>query len=300
MQENRLFRIVYYLLDKGKSTAPQLAEEFEVSVRTIYRDIDVLSGMGIPVYAAQGKGGGIKLMDGYVLDKLLLSSHEKEQILMALQGMTAAEQKDSAGLLTKLGSLFQSKTANWIEVDFSNWAKNKTDQDRFHVIKNAIFGRNVISFHYFGSNRVDTQREVEPLKLVFKSKDWYLYGFCLKRNDCRFFKLTRIKEIQIKETVYTPRLMEQDVVEKRIDMESTISVKLKFDKKMAFRVYDEFTDGVTEDEYGNLYVQTDLPENDMLFSYLFSFTDDAEVLEPEHIRIMVKEKLEAMQKKYIT
>lgn len=166
MQESRLFRIVYYLLDKGKSTAPELAEKFEVSVRTIYRDIDIISSMGIPIYATQGKGGGITLLDNFVLDKTLLSTREKEQILMALQGMIATEQNNADELLRKLGSLFQSKNTNWIEVDFSNWVKNNPGQDIFNLIKSAIFSRNVISFQYFGSNRESTQRRVEPLRLV--------------------------------------------------------------------------------------------------------------------------------------
>lgn len=300
MQESRLFRMVYYLLDKGKSTAPELAEKFEVSVRTIYRDIDIISGMGIPIYAAQGKGGGIALLDHFVLDKSLLSSQEKEQILMALQGLIATEQNNAEELLTKLGSLFQAKTTNWIEVDFSNWVKNNSSQDVFNLIKSAIFSRNVISFQYFGSNRESTKRRAEPLRLVFKSKDWYLYAFCLLRSDYRFFKLTRIREIEIQADVYSREIPPTYCAGKLTDIESTIAVKMKFDKKMAFRVYDEFADGVTQDEQGNLYVQTNLPDSDVLYSYLFSFSEYVEILEPENIREQVKEKLAAMQKKYIT
>lgn len=300
MQESRLFRIVYYLLDKGKSTAPELAEKFEVSVRTIYRDIDIISSMGIPIYATQGKGGGITLLDNFVLDKTLLSTREKEQILMALQGMIATEQNNADELLRKLGSLFQSKNTNWIEVDFSNWVKNNPGQDIFNLIKSAIFSRNVILFQYFGSNRESTQRRVEPLRLVFKSKDWYLYGFCLMRNDYRFFKLTRIKDMEIQPDVYTRELPSTYSVGKLMNIENTIAVKLKFDKRMAFRVYDEFANEVTEDEQGNLYVQTNLPSNDALYSYLFSFADYVELLEPEIIRGRVREKLAAMQKKYVT
>lgn len=300
MQESRLFKIIYYLLDKGKSTAPELAEKFEVSVRTIYRDIDIISSMGIPIYATQGKGGGITLLDHFVLDKSLLSTQEKEQILMALQGIIATEQNPSDELLTKMGSLFQAKTTNWIEVDFSNWVKNNPSQDIFNLIKSAIFRHNIISFRYFGSNRENTQRRVEPLKLVFKSKDWYLYGFCLIRNDYRFFKLTRIRDIVIQPDVYSRELPATYFVEKLMEIENTIPIKLKFDKKMAYRVYDEFLDDVTEDEQGNLYVQTNLPGNDTLYSYLFSFSDYVEVLEPRSIREQMKEKSAAIQKKYVT
>lgn len=300
MQDSRLFRIVYYLLDKGKSTAPELAEKFEVSVRTIYRDIDIISSMGIPIYAMQGKGGGITLLDNFVLDKSLLSTGEKEQILMALQGIIATEQNNSDELLTKLGGLFQAKNTNWIEVDFSNWVKNNSSQDIFNLIKSAIFSRNVISFQYFSSNRESTKRRVEPLKLVFKSKDWYLYGFCLMRNDYRFFKLTRIRDMEIQAEVYSREIPSAYSIGKLMDIQNTIAVTLKFDKDMAFRVYDEFAEGVTEDQQGNLYVRTNLPGNDALYSYLFSFADNVEILEPENIREQVRRKLAAMQKKYGT
>ncbi|MCX4299306.1 MAG: YafY family protein [Lachnospiraceae bacterium] len=300
MQESRLFRIIYYLLDKGKSTAPELAEKFEVSVRTIYRDIDIISSMGIPVYAMQGKGGGITLLDNFVLDKSLLSTREKEQILMALQGIIATEPNNSDELLTKLGSLFQTKNTNWIEVDFSNWVKRNPSQDIFQLMKSAIFSRNVISFQYFSSNRESTKRRVEPLKLVFKSKDWYLYGFCLIRNDYRFFKLTRIKEMEIQAEVYSREIPSTCSIGKQMDIQNAIAVTLKFDQDMAFRVYDEFAEGVTEDKQGNLYVRTNLPDSDTLYSYLFSFADSVEIVEPENIREQVKNKLAAMQKKYVT
>lgn len=300
MQESRLFRIVYYLLDKGKSTAPELAEKFEVSVRTIYRDIDIISSMGIPVYAMQGKGGGIALLDNFVLDKSLLSTREKEQILMALQGIIVTEPNNSDELLTKLGSLFQTKNTNWIEVDFSNWVKRNPSQDIFQLMKSAIFSRNVISFQYFSSNRESTERRVEPLKLVFKSKDWYLYGFCLMRNDYRFFKLTRIREMEIQAEVYSREIPSTCSIGKQMDIQNAIAVTLKFDQDMAFRVYDEFAEGVTEDKQGNLYVRTNLPDSDTLYSYLFSFADSVEIVEPENIREQVKNKLAAMQKKYVT
>ena len=71
MKDNRLFRMLYYILKKGKVTARELAERFEVSIRTIYRDIDSLSSAGIPIYAIQGKGGGIEIADEFVLSKSL-------------------------------------------------------------------------------------------------------------------------------------------------------------------------------------------------------------------------------------
>ena len=299
MRESRLFRIVYYLLQNGKATAPELAQKFEVSIRTIYRDIDSISSAGIPIYATQGKGGGISILNDYTLDKSLFSEQEQEQMLTALQGMVATTEENSNELLTKLSGLFQINSTNWIEVDFSDWAHRTPQQDTFNIIKEAIFQKRVISFCYFSGKGNKEKRNVRPIRLVFKSKSWYLYSFCLLRNDYRFFKLTRIKELEMLSETFT-----QDFTptknEKQIQVENTAAVKLKFDRQAAFRVYDEFTDSITEDSQGNLYVQIDLPDNEVLYSYVMSFSDSVEVIEPQSIREQMKKRLQKMQEKYRT
>lgn len=300
MQENRLFKIVYCLLEKGKSTAPELAERFEVSIRTIYRDLDAISAAGIPIYAIQGKGGGISLLQNYVLDKSILSDQEKEKILMALQGLIATEDKETDELLSKLGGLFQSKISNWIEVDFSDWVSNTHKQDTFNAIKEAIFNRRIITFSYFGSRGNRSNRTVEPIKLIFKSKDWYLCGYCLLRNDIRFFKLTRIKDIEVLSDTFTRETSSIPQISTAIRNERMISVKLKFIPQAAFRVYDEFLDSITEDGDGNLYVTIDLPDNEVMYSYLFSFGNSVEVIEPKIVRDNIKNMLYLMLNKYDT
>ena len=121
MQESRLFKIVYHLLEKGQATAPELAEKFEVSVRTIYRDIDALSGAGIPIYAEAGRNGGIHLMNGFVLDKAVLSEEEKQEILTALQSINTTQNISSSQTLQKLSAIFNLSSENWLEVNFSRW-----------------------------------------------------------------------------------------------------------------------------------------------------------------------------------
>ena len=299
MRESRLFRIVYYLLQNGKATAPELAQKFEVSIRTIYRDIDSISSTGIPIYATQGKGGGISILNDYTLDKSLFSEQEQEQMLTALQGMVATTEENSNELLTKLSGLFQINSTNWIEVDFSDWAHRTPQQDTFNIIKEAIFQKRVISFCYFSGKGNKEKRNVRPIRLVFKSKSWYLYSFCLLRNDYRFFKLTRIKELEMLSETFTQDFTPTKI-EKQIQVENTVAVKLKFDRQAAFRVYDEFTDNITEDSQGNLYVQIDLPDNEVLYSYVMSFSDSVEVIEPQSIREQMKKRLQKMQEKYRT
>ena len=300
MKQSRLFKIVYHLLEKGESTAPELAEKFEVSIRTIYRDLDTISAAGIPIYATQGKGGGIFIMQDFVLNKSLLSEQEKEQILMALQGISATEHNQTDELLMKLSGLFQSKVTNWIEVDFSEWYKNTPNYDIFNLIKNAIFNQYTITFSYFAREGNYSNRTVEPIKLIFKNKDWYLYGFCLLRNDFRFFKLTRIKDLEISSDTFIREVKSNHEIETVIKNKNSIHAKLKFSPKVAFRVYDEFTDNVSKDNQGNLYVNMDLPDNDTSFSYILSFGDNVEILEPDYLRHSMKEKLALMLEKYIT
>lgn len=299
MKDSRYFRIVYYLLDKGKCTAPELAEKLGVSTRTIYRDLDLMSAAGIPVYATQGKSGGISILPEYVIDSALLSDEEKEKIIIALQGIAAADET-ADDLLSKLGALFQTKAANWIEVDFSDWIKNDPDQDIFNSIKAAIFKKTLIVFTYFGNRGCCSKRTVEPMKLVFKSKDWYLYGFCRLRNDYRYFKLTRIKNLALCEETFVRDVPANLPAQASLKAEHLISMKLKFSPEAAFRVYDEFTDCAAADRQGNLYVSVDLPDNGVLFSYLLSFGDSVEVLEPIDVREQMKEKLISMLHRYET
>ena len=297
MKNNRLFKILYYVLEKGKVTANELAEKFEVSIRTIYRDIDVLSSAGIPIYATQGKGGGIEIADDFVLKKSFFSKNEQEQILIALKGLELTNKEYENELLTKLTALFKTKNTNWIEVDFINWQRSKSYDELFKDIKSAIINKNIVSFTYFSSNKKETSREVKPIRLLFKGWDWYVYAFCLSRNDFRYFKLSRIKEFEILSNTFEDDF-DNIVLKKEMEYEETVFVKVKFDRKMAFRVYDEVSGDIEEDEDGNLYATVELPNDYNLYNYIFSYGDAAEVLEPKEIRDKIKNIINFMNKKY--
>ena len=299
MQESRLFRIVYYLLKKGKATAPELAKKFEVSVRTIYRDIDAISASGIPIYEKKKKKGGIVIDEEFTLDRLVLSSKEKEQILTALQGLHATHDKATNELLTKISALFQIQTTNWIEVDFSDWRQGQPEQNIFNDIKSAILDKRMISFNYFNNQKEYVFRYIQPLKLVFKSKAWYVYGFCMLRNDYRLFKLTRIEQLKITEEQFTPPEV-MPKVDTFIKQENLITVTLKFDNQVAFRVYDEFSRDCITEENDFLVVKTLFPNNDVFYSYLFSFGEYVEVLEPREMRESVQRQIKKIQEKYKT
>lgn len=296
MRDSRLFRILYYILEKGKVTANELSEKFEVSVRTIYRDIDVISSAGIPIYATQGKGGGIEIADDFVLKKSLLSEKEQEQILVALKGLEGINKQYENELLTKLSAFFKIKNTNWIEVDFTNWQRGNEYDELFNDIKSAIINKNIIRFTYFSSNEKETSREVKPIRLLFKGWDWYVYTFCLLRNEFRYFKLSRIRNLKILDENFEDSY-EDVVLIKKMEYKDTVYVKLKFDRKVAFRVYDEMGD-IKEDEEGNLYAEIELPNDYNLYNYIFSFGESVEVLEPIEIRNNIRDMINKMSRIY--
>lgn len=297
MKDNRLFRILYYILEKEKVTANELADKFEVSVRTIYRDIDSISSVGVPIFTTQGKGGGIKIDNEYILNKSLFDANEKEQIIAALQGLEKTNKVYKSELITKLSALFKIKNSNWIEIDFTSWGSNNTYQDLFNTLKIAIINKNIISFSYNSSKAEKINRKVKPIRLLFKEQDWYLYGFCLLRNDFRYFKLSRMKDLEVLATNYEDNF-ENIVLKREIKYENTVNIKLKFNKSVAFRVYDEFK-AIVEDKKGNLYVEMKIPNNYKLYNYIFSFGANVEILEPEEIRTQFKNMINKIAKKYI-
>lgn len=297
MSENRLFQMLFILLEKGCSTAPELAARFEVSVRTIYRDIDILSAAGIPVYTTQGKGGGIFIQENYVLNKSLISEQEQNQILLALQGLSIIDEENTNALLSKLGGIFQKQNVNWIEVDFSEW--NKKSEDVFRILQSAIFQNKVIDFIYYNGKGQSKSRAVEPLKLVFKSGDWYLYAYCHLRQDYRLFKLTRIKDLKTTEHNYVRTTPDKVLEDMHLYADETVALTLRFNREMAYRVYENFDD-IEEMADGYYLVSISLPNNESLYRFLLSFGDTVEVLSPLDIREKVIEKIDGMKSKYRT
>lgn len=298
MQIARLFEIVYILLDKKFVTAAELAERFEVSPRTVYRDIDTLAEAGIPVYASKGRGGGIRLTDSFVLNKSLLSEKEQNEILTALQALRVTQYSDGE-VLDKLGTLFQKSASNWIEVDFSDWGN--TDRETFEKIKRAILERRLVTFDYYSSYGEKTERTVEPILLWFKHRSWYLRAFDLDKQDERVFKLTRIKRPELPGDTFDSRPHpEKPRIPAVKQGKGMVTVKLRVDSSQLYRVYDEFDESMITRDSDNCFVcEATFPEDEWVYGFILSFGHFAEVLEPPHIRGIIKERLEDTLKKYL-
>ena len=297
MQINRLFEMVYLLLNKKSMTAGELATHFEVSPRTISRDVELLTSAVIPIYMTKGKGGGISLLPDFVLNKTVLTDGEKSDILAALHAVDAVNLEQTNTAVQKLSSLFGNTSADWVEVDFSGWANADEEAQLFSLLKSAILGKKKVAFQYHSSEG-STQRTAEPMKLCFKGQSWYLYAFCTVRQDYRFFKLRRMKELKLLDERFERTASAKIFEGTKIFQDDFVTITLKLSKKMAYRVYDEFSQYKTLPS-GDFIATLTMPRGDWVYQYLATFGEDCEIIEPEDIRLQIKDKLQKTLAQYL-
>ncbi len=300
MQIHRLFEIVYMLLDKRTTTAKALAERFEVSTRTIYRDIEALSSAGIPIYTSKGQGGGIGLLDDFVLNKTLLSEPERQQLLSSLQSLQALNVDHAGAALSKLRSVFRTQPYDWIEVDFSGWGGGGRDRETFRALKSAILDGAVVSFEYTNGSGERQERIVKPMKLFFKGRGWYLYGYCRTKGEERLFKLTRLRALRSLEERF-PRSRDDRPLADVFDQAAAepVEIVLRIAASAAHRVYDEFDlEDVRQEADGSYVVAVRYPRGDWVYGYILSFGGEATVLEPKDVRDAITRTLERALRRY--
>lgn len=299
MQIHRLFEIVYILMDKKNVTAQELAMHFEVSKRTILRDVEALTMAGIPIYTSRGKGGGISILDNFVFNKTTITDKEQTQILVALQSLRTTKQIDVGEIIAKLGALFAKTDTNWLEVDFSRWGNSDVDKEKFETLKQVIIKKLSISFSYSDTSGKTSKREVYPLKLTFKSKAWYLQAYCLKREAYRTFKINRMFEIEILskdfiEQEFSPPTIESDDLPVKL-----LHLELQFPKELSYRVYDEFdVKAIHRNKDGSLHVTIDMPEDYWLYGFLLSFGTEIKIIEPQRLKDELLVQIEKMKNAY--
>lgn len=303
MKMSRLFEMVYILMDKKQMTAGEFAAYFEVSVRTVYRDMERLSEAGIPIYMQKGKGGGIRLLPEFVLNKSVLTEQEKKDILSSLSALEAVQFSTMKDTIHKIEKLFGEYNTDWIEVDFGLWADGEKEAVLFETIKKAILRKQVIQFQYASVRGQSLTRRVEPLKLIFKGTAWYVYGFCRVREDFRFFKLKRMQELVLTEEFHERSIPAKIFVkDETADMNGRrqperMDVKLKIDRENAYRAYDDFSCCETQQD-GSVIVQANLAKADWVVEHILSYGESCEVLEPKELREKIQGVLGKMLEKY--
>lgn len=286
MKIDRLIGILSVLLQEEKTTAPELAERFEVSKRTINRDIEDLCKAGIPVRTAQGAGGGISIMDGYRMDRTILTSKDMQMILAGLRSLDSVS---GSSYYSQLMEKIQAGSSEFITgrdsilIDLSSWYRESL-APKIETIQDAIGNRHLIRFRYYAPSG-ESDRTVEPYYLVFRWSNWYLWGWCLKRKDFRMFKLNRMDGVQKTEKIFECRDATMPDLSNEKIFPGGIKVKALFEPDQKWRLVEEFGPSCfTETDDGRLLFTADYTDMENLITWILTFGDKVEVLETKEAR----------------
>jgi predicted DNA-binding transcriptional regulator YafY len=300
VKTDRLLSIVIYLLNRDLVSARELAGRFEVSLRTIQRDMETIELAGIPVVAVQGPHGGYGIMKNFTLDRQYVSPDDLFYIVTALHGIEASLPAGSvAGTLEKIRNLLPASVPESLKqreerlhIDYSAFSGSKHQQELFTELQKAIDNQQLVAFTYSNNRLERSCRLVEPMTLVFKWRSWYLYGFCRKREDYRIFRLGRIKELVLEPRHFRRR--EKSFAEFQQELSSwSGSLEVELTLKFAPRirpVAEEFyhADQQEEQPDGSLIVKTVMPEDGWVYGLILSYGSYVEVLAPQHIREIIR------------
>lgn len=309
MKIDRLIGIISILLQNEKVTAPFLAEKFEVSRRTINRDIESICQSGIPLVTEQGQNGGISIMNGYAIDRTALTSSEMNAILTGLQSLDSVSgTKQYQQLMEKLcigtskGIPQKGETTiipgTGIYINLSSYYKTALSP-KIELFKEAIKDHYEVEFTYFSPNKT-TKRTIQPYILIFSWSSWYVWGYCNLRKEFRLFKLNRMKDIILTDL---PFLSQSQIPSPESSLQAafpqTLNVKVVFSKNVKWRIIDEFgEDCITKEEADKITIDFTVSDKTSLFTLLLSYGPDAELLEPKELRIEFLDYIHSIQKKY--
>ena len=300
MKTDRLIGILSILLQKEKTTAPELAKRFEVSRRTINRDIEDLSRAGIPIRTVQGSGGGISIMEGYRMDRTILTSRDMQMILAGLRSLDSVS---GSRYYSQLMEKLQSGSSEFISgrdsilIDLSSWYRSSL-APKVEVIQRAIENRKLLTFRYYAPSG-ESSRIIEPYYLVFQWSSWYVWGWCTTRENFRLFKLNRMESVTETGCSFDSRNAPVPDFSSEKVFTGGIRVKALFTSDTKWRLVEEFGPNCfTEADDGRLLFSEEYTDMDRLVSWLLTFGAKAEVLEPIEARIRIRKNAEKILQIY--
>lgn len=287
MKIDRLIGILAILLQQDKVTSPVLAEKFEVSRRTIHRDIEDLCKAGIPIVTKQGIDGGISIMDGYKLDRTLLTTSEMQAVLKGLQSLDSISGGNKYQTLMDKLSINNSailSNNNHILLDLSHW-NTKTLAPKIEQFQSAIENHNLVSIRYYSPSG-DSVRTLEPYLLLYRWHSWYVWAYCGLREEFRLFKLGRMDELKILKEKFDPRKVEEpiDAGMETFNQEN-LRITAAFEEKVKWRLMEEFDfEKMKKGEDGRLYLEFVWWDKEALFGYLLGFMENVEIISPKWLQ----------------
>ncbi|QMV42498.1 helix-turn-helix transcriptional regulator [Cohnella cholangitidis] len=298
MKLERLISMIYKLLNHEVLSASALAEEFQVSPRTIYRDIDAICAAGFPVISYQGNKGGFGMMDGYKMDRTLLGSYDVASLITVLSSLSSVfEDERAKGTIERLQTIGTEHQNSSLTVDFET---RRTDPDALPHLRTAIKERIIVRFDYINVKNERTTREMEPVKLHFKYSNWYIYGYCRTRRDYREFRLSRMMNLFLTQITFQPHREPKEVDSANQDRVEEVVIRVR--PEALAEAMDQFHQ-VDKQFHADGSMTMRIPVNKplearWLWSILLSFGSGAEVLEPPALRGIVIDQLQNALKQY--
>ncbi|MCD9021422.1 helix-turn-helix transcriptional regulator [Cohnella silvisoli] len=305
MKLDRLLAITMALLNQTRVSATELAERFEVSLRTIYRDMESINQSGIPIVSFPGSDGGYEIMSGYRLDKQILSLEDFSSICMALRGVkSATDNPDIDGLLERIGALMPNKpdqldTSAKLNMEF---ATSQSEKNKISTLHRATKDQHIVTFEYIDIKGTETERKIEPHGLFLRGYAWYVYGYCLTRFEPRVFRLSRIIQLKEHPEKFESRNITLQDIEQRFVSQADftkISVVLCFNTAVKTRVRDEFDINlIKENTDGTLQVTTQYSSIERAVQHALSYSFNVRIVEPPELVAEVQRHILSMNEIY--
>jgi predicted DNA-binding transcriptional regulator YafY len=312
MKLDRLLAITMLLLNRRRVGAKELSERFEVSLRTIYRDLESINQSGIPIVSYTGSDGGYEIMDQYRLDRQLLSLEELQSIIIALKSMhPSLEEPDIGSLLDKVGTLMSKSEqgeaaalSQQIVIDLNPWHGGDAEKEKLGVLKKAVRDLHLVRFAYTNTQGTGTERDCEPLGIVMKRYVWYLHGYCRLRKELRIFRLSRIENLHVLPEVFERRLIPPEDMNYRWERSNGgpqgVRLILQFQPRAKAKVQDYFSpEQIVTQPDGTLLVSAIQPEEPWLYQYLLSYGAEVLIIEPQSVAQAVLKKAQEVVQLYI-
>jgi predicted DNA-binding transcriptional regulator YafY len=240
-------------------------------------------------------------LDNYAINKALLTEHERDSLLLALKTLQATKYPEIDTILEKIGAVFKkAASSDWVHIEFSPWGSGPNEENKFLDVKRAILECKVVTFDYINADGILSHRSIEPMLLVFKSQAWYIWGYCKTRRDFRTFRISRIRNMTVTGEAFTRRPLESVKGEEPEAVSlKNVTLKLRFQPENLYRVYDDYDEErITRNPDGTYDVTVTFPEDEWVYGYIMSFGNYVEVLEPKHIRDIVRERMKKALKFY--
>lgn len=308
MKIDRLIAIVMLLLEQEKMSAQTLADHFEVTPRTIYRDLESINQAGIPIVSTSGPGGGVEILKSYKIEKRLFSASDFTALLMGLRSIRSnLPGKHVLETLAKVEGMIPSEhqkelqfRAKQIKIDTTPWLYANDLTERIELIKEAMEQSRLLRFKYKDIRNGESVRTIEPYRLLLKGEDWYVQGYCLTRNDYRTFKLLRMQQVCILPNEFQLR----DFPFEQLDSASFSKVELV---SVTLRIHESIKDTITNRFGENCFVpdgneyyiaHVRMPIDELACSYLLSLCDKCVCLEPESLKNRMRQLSEQIYRQY--